>query len=61
MQKYIVYLLPEDKKEQRNQFHTEVETMKDALKKVQETAPFKHRVLGVRAHNGIDFTNNLYL
>jgi len=45
--KLIVWFYPENKKEQRNQFHTLASNVKEAMSNCLKLADFKFRIVGV--------------
>jgi hypothetical protein len=47
MEKWIIWFVPDNTKIQLRQFHTEAETMNDALKNLEKNADFTFKVLGV--------------
>jgi hypothetical protein len=48
MERFIVYIVPENKKIQLTQFHTEAENMFDAIENIKKFSSEKFKVLGVR-------------
>jgi hypothetical protein len=50
MEKYIVWLLPDNKKLQIRSFHTEAKSMKDALDNLKNTATFTYKVMGLSGY-----------
>ena len=50
MEKYIIWLVPDNKKLQIRSFHTEAAAMQDAIQNLKNTADFKYKIMGVSGY-----------
>lgn len=53
MERWIIWFIPENKTIQLRQFHTEAETMKDAIENLKNEAKFVYRIMGVSSFNSL--------
>ena len=70
MEKLIVWFIPENKKIQLRQFHTEAENASQAIENLKKNATFTFRIMGVSGYGNLgsasqekkekDFVNNSF-
>lgn len=61
MEKLIIWIMPEDKKIQYNQFHVECSSTKEGLALLSDNADFKYKVMGVTTHGKVGVKNQEFI
>jgi hypothetical protein len=62
MDKWVIWFLPENKKIQFNQFHTEAATVQEAIQNLKENADFTYKIMGAGNWRGKqeEYINNKF-